>query len=248
MTYGSTTAEKKRHLLRTSTTPMGIKQEFSYDDFGNTVMSKTVNGTTSVIGSKTEYDAKHNYPVKSYDTRGNAATRSINPSDYTLTSVTAPDGQTVSYSYDDAKRVTGVQTQANGKSYKNTYTYQNGRIEKVAHNTTGDECEYAYDARGNIISEKRNGLTTTYAYDALGQLIRVNDPHENATWVYTYDCGGNILSKARYAYTTGELGAAVEYVPYTYGDANWKDKLTAYNGVPITYDAIGNPLVDRNSD
>lgn len=42
MTYGSTTAEKKRHLLRTSTTPMGIKQEFSYDDFGNTVMSKTV--------------------------------------------------------------------------------------------------------------------------------------------------------------------------------------------------------------
>ena len=29
-----------------------------------------------------------------------------------------------------------------------------------------------------------------------------------------------------------------------YGDANWKDKLTAYNGVPITYDAIGNPLND----
>jgi len=33
-------------------------------------------------------------------------------------------------------------------------------------------------------------------------------------------------------------------VPYTYGDANWKDKLTAYNGVVITYDAIGNPLND----
>ena len=29
---------------------------------------------------------------------------------------------------------------------------------------------------------------------------------------------------------------------YTYGDANWKDKLTAYDGKPITYDAIGNPL------
>ena len=29
---------------------------------------------------------------------------------------------------------------------------------------------------------------------------------------------------------------------YTYGDANWKDKLTAYNGKAITYDAIGNPL------
>ena len=39
----------------------------------------------------------------------------------------------------------------------------------------------------------------------LGQLIRVNDPHENATWVYSYDRGGNILSKAKYAYTTGAV-------------------------------------------
>ena len=32
---------------------------------------------------------------------------------------------------------------------------------------------------------------------------------------------------------------------YTYGDANWKDKLTAFNGKTITYDAIGNPLKDN---
>ena len=103
---------------------------------------------------------------------------------------------------------------------------------------------YTYDNRGNITSETRNGQTTTYAYDALGQLIRVNDPHENATWVYSYDCGGNILSKVKYAYTTGTLGNAVETIPYAYGDSNWKDKLTAYNGKPITYDTIGNPLND----
>ena len=29
---------------------------------------------------------------------------------------------------------------------------------------------------------------------------------------------------------------------YTYGDSQWKDLLTAYNGKPITYDEIGNPL------
>lgn len=52
-------------------------------------------------------------------------------------------------------------------------------------------------------------------------------------------------TKAKYAYTIAdELGEAVESIPYTYGDANWKDKLTAYNGVPITYDAMGNPLND----
>ena len=45
-----------------------------------------------------------------------------------------------------------------------------------------------------------------------------------------------------YAYTTGELGAATKTVGYTYGDSNWKDKVTAIDGKAITYDAIGNPL------
>ena len=34
----------------------------------------------------------------------------------------------------------------------------------------------------------------------------------------------------------------LESVSYTYGDSNWKDKLTAYGGKAITYDAIGNML------
>ena len=29
---------------------------------------------------------------------------------------------------------------------------------------------------------------------------------------------------------------------YAYGDGNWKDKLTSYDGKGITYNAIGNPL------
>ena len=33
---------------------------------------------------------------------------------------------------------------------------------------------------------------------------------------------------------------------YTYGDANWKDLLTAFNGQTITYDNIGNPLQYRD--
>ena len=100
---------------------------------------------------------------------------------------------------------------------------------------------YTYDDTGNILSETRDGSVTTYAYDGLGQLIRVNDPHQNATWTYAYDRGGNILNKNRYAYTTGTLGPVLEPISYTYGDSNWKDKLTSYNGSAITYDAIGNP-------
>ena len=41
--------------------------------------------------------------------------------------------------------------------------------------------------------------------------------------------------------TTGE---PLESKTFTYGNANWRDQLTAVNGVGITYDQIGNPLSD----
>ncbi len=41
--------------------------------------------------------------------------------------------------------------------------------------------------------------------------------------------------------TTGE---PTESKTFTYGNAKWKDQLTAVDGTPITYDAIGNPLND----
>ena len=168
------------------------------------------------------------------------------------------DTSKVDYVYDKLNRITSRTVTNGASSYATQFAYvpgataygENATTPLVSSITQGEgenamNFAYTYDNRGNITSEPRNGLTTTYVYDALGQLIRVNDPHENATWVYAYDRGGNILNKAKYAYTTAdELGEAVESIPYAYGDANWKDKLTAYNGVPITYDAIGNPLSD----
>ena len=168
------------------------------------------------------------------------------------------DTSKVDYVYDKLNRITS-RTVTNGAiSYATQFAYvpgavgygENATTPLVSSITQGEgenamNFAYEYDNRGNIISETRNGLTTTYEYDALGQLVRVNDPHENATWIYSYDRGGNIMNKAKHAYTTEEeLGEAIESIPYTYGDANWKDKLTAYNGVSITYDAIGNPLSD----
>ena len=158
------------------------------------------------------------------------------------------------YTYDSLGRVSArvVENGTDAGKLTSTYEYVDGGygtgsttplVKKITQN--GVSFEYAYDSRGNIISEKRNGIETTYAYDALGQLIRVNDPHENATWVYNYDRGGNITSKVQYAYvTTSTLGTPVDTISYTYGDSNWKDKLTSFNGQTITYDAIGNPTND----
>ena len=128
--------------------------------------------------------------------------------------------------------------------------YGTGSVTNLVSSITqpGCNCGYGYDDNGNIASATLNGKWTGYTYDALGQLVQVNDHSDTrsgengTTWKYTYDLGGNILKKERFAYadTTNPL----ETVTYTYGDANWRDKLTAVNGSAIRYDAIGNPLND----
>ena len=128
--------------------------------------------------------------------------------------------------------------------------YGTGSVTNLVASITqpGCNCGYGYDENGNIASATLNGKWTGYTYDALGQLIQVNNHSDTrsgengTTWKYTYDLGGNILKKERFAYA--DTTTPLETVTYTYGDANWRDKLTAVNGNAIAYDAIGNPLND----
>ncbi len=110
---------------------------------------------------------------------------------------------------------------------------------------------YTYDGSGNIskITDKTGTASkdSTFVYDEANQLIRENNAYTNKTVTYTYDAGGNILAKTEYPFTTGSLdGLTGTVINYTYGNTNWKDLLTAYNGQPITYDEIGNPLTYYN--
>ena len=486
MYYGADTAERTKHLLLRERTPEQVMNYYDYDSYGNCTTSRRLDARAAndssletaypYIRTEQTYTSDGNFAQTAKDARGNTVTRSVNTNDGTLESVTDPAGQTVSYTYDASKRVTGVQTTADGKTYKNAYTYEEDRIKTVSHNTTSDTAtdvtytfnyddlgrkttvkvgtqtlstnvyesdrngllsevqygnggkvkytyddfdrltglryddeasdrytyeygangkaarvhdnnldrvyeteydlserpcrstlrdandtvlyrttleytrhsnlnrfreevsdgwgeqeyetsytydvdnrvtqmqfgdslhkiaytydelgrikertltngssayastytfvaggygtnsttpllagisqgtgsnamnfSYAYDSRGYITSETRNGAVTTYTYDTLGQLIRVNDPNDTTagesgtTWLYNYDRGGNITSKSYYAYTTGTPGTAMDTITYSYTDSNWKDKLTAYDGQTITYDAIGNPLND----
>ena len=110
-----------------------------------------------------------------------------------------------------------------------------------------DILSYTYDDIGNIQTISENGeLKATYHYDELNQLIREDNLYLNKSITYSYDTGGNILSISEYAYTTGELGEVAAVKTYGYEDANWKDKLTSYNGQTITYDEIGNPTYYYN--
>ena len=99
---------------------------------------------------------------------------------------------------------------------------------------------YAYDRNENITSVREKANAITYVYDSANQLVRENNPIDGYTYTWTYDDAGNILSKNEYAYTTGTLGTVTDTITYTYGDSEWGDLLTSYDGNTYTYDAIGN--------
>ena len=69
-----------------------------------------------------------------------------------------PPARRSAYAYDDAKRVTGVQTTADGKTYRNAYTYEEDRIKTVSHNTTDNTA---------------TDVTYTFDYDDLGRKTTV---------------------------------------------------------------------------
>ena len=163
----------------------------------------------------------------------------------------------MAYVYDGLGRISRRTVNAGSAGVDTTYGYRAGGhgtgsttplIQTITQ--SGTTLTYAYDDAGNITSVSNGTTTISYEYDLLGQLIRANDPYDTTagttgtTWKYAYDLGGNIQSKTAYAFTTGTVGSAVKTDSCTYGDANWKDKLTAFNGASISYDAIGNPTSD----
>ena len=163
--------------------------------------------------------------------------------------------------YDLLNRLT-EKTVTNGVPYTTAYEYLPGDTESYGSNATTSlvltitqgegenrmNFAYTYDSRGNITSETRNGITVEYIYDEIGQLVRVNDLNDETyssfgtTWLYIYDCGGNLQMRLACRYSPGtEFASGLLNGNYTYGDENWKDKLTVHNDNSITYDAMGNP-------
>ncbi|MEQ2441833.1 hypothetical protein WMO26_13430, partial [Solibaculum sp. CLA-JM-H44] len=164
------------------------------------------------------------------------------------------DNQVLSYEYDDLSRLS-TRTLNTSTPFVTRYEY----LEGSAPNSTttlvksvqnGDKTlYYSYDELGNI-TEIRDNLfpdlypLVRYEYDELGQLVKAYE-YDRGMWAYgyTYD----VLKKSVYDLTVDDEGTIVDHeIVYGYTDANWKDKLTSYNGQTITYDEIGNPLTYRD--
>ena len=117
----------------------------------------------------------------------------------------------------------------------------------VASYTVGNTTyTYTYDNVGNITQiHKNDDVYRVYAYDTLNQLVSETiypDTGSAYQYRYSYDKSGNITQSI---YSVGSSNTTYNY---TYGNQNWGDLLTNYNGTAITYDSIGNPLKWRNAN
>ena len=172
--------------------------------------------------------------------------------DNRITSVTVGNGTTVissvSYTYDAFGRITDQVTKHGDSTVLNkaaTFT------DPSATSTSGQVASYngftyTYDDNGNILSVQDGAFSHYYEYDSAGQVVRETDMFLAFSTTWTYDEAGNIIYKTGYDHPLGSLEniAYDSQSIYTYGDSNWGDLLTAYDGATITYDEIGNPLND----
>lgn len=226
---------------------------YEYDASGRRMQTKEMEGASLINSTRLSYDQFNNISGLQNEVNGIQYETTITYNNANKPTTLQFGGTTnkVTFNYDVIGRVASRAIMVNNKGYATSFVYTPGGY--GANSSTplvktmtqaGHVLNYTYDNMGRISSTVYAGKTVQYLYDKLGQLTRVNDQIANVTWTYAYDRGGNMTQKQKYAYTTGNLGTAQQTINYAYGDTNWKDKLTAYNGASISCDAIGNTTND----
>ena len=226
----------------------GNTTNYTYDLADRIVKENNTNGFTSEYG----YDINNNINTTKYSQSGksNEIQYSYDKANR-LKSIKQNDVITWSNSMDNLSRTTVKRITSGIKSYATKYTYKDIANQEnktttqinTIQNGNSDIITYTYDAIGNIETIKKgNTQTNQYNYDEINQLTKEINIPQNKMITYEYDEGGNITSKKEYRYTNGTAGTTpTKTTTYTYGNTNWKDQLTNYNGKAIGYDAIGNP-------
>ena len=169
-----------------------------------------------------------------------------NSANGSLSGMTLPGGGAYSYQYDALKRLNNRSLTLNnspfltreygyvpGTGTDDTTTLVGALTNKKGNGTTLNGWTYTYDATGRITSISDGTEAWSYTYDAQGQMLSEQQGSGEAYYAasYVYDTAGNIRSKSSGGNT----------VSYSYGNAQWPDLLTAYDGHSISYDAGGNP-------
>lgn len=204
------------------------------DSDGNTVEKTSVNGQTKTITTGSDDHGK---------------------------SFVNNDGVINETSTDDFGRVSAVTTKQNKSDtvFTKQYSYYHGSESNATTNMVGgisyklssDKVlgySYNYNDTGNVENVYENGKkVAVYTYDELNQLVWYADTRTGRYIRIVYDNYGNIQKMESYSLGTNWAPVKLlETRTYSYGDTNWKDKLTEFDGDSITYDKNGNPLTYRD--
>ncbi|KPU44235.1 tRNA(Glu)-specific nuclease WapA precursor [Oxobacter pfennigii] len=138
------------------------------------------------------YDANKNYITSTVDQLNNEITIQSNP--YGLPAeITAPGGESISYTYDGQGRMRTATDNAN-----NTATYSrdaNGNVTNVkleAGVETYNNTTFTYDVHNNVKTEEDAlNNTTSFYYDETGRLIKTVNPN-NSTAERSYNSYGDL--------------------------------------------------------
>ena len=251
-------------LYKMEDTAAGVTYRYNYDSIGRLIGTNQTGGAADLRAAY-GYDNESRLKSINYSIPGvvDSATETFyyntsttdSISDGALTSMALFSNSWIYYRYDSLSRLkerdvggilTEHQTYLAGTNGCTTttlpetfYTTAKGSSTKLS------GFQYAYNEVGNV-TQITNLLDNSYwkfAYDKLGQMQYATDYAADGTargrYKYYYDNAGNLTS---WKIQDGSATVTQEEHTYTYGDSNWKDLLTAFDGQSITYDGGGNPL------
>lgn len=180
------------YLPTTTTDDASNTLTYSYDGAGNP--TSTAQGT----GPSAQVTYNSNGTAKTSTSPGASVSTSYGyDSQSNLTSITPPTGSSLgarAYTWDGYGR---LHTATDGRGNTITYSYDAAdRITGVDYSDSAThDVTYTYDAEGHVKTRTDGSGTTTYGYDDLGHLTSVANTAGGGTISYSYDLAGAIASE-----------------------------------------------------
>lgn len=173
----------------------------------------------SSVQNMLEYEMKdHNCMITiHYDSLGRVIDKTVKSGNLLITS-------NFQYMDDSGDYVQSHETYIYGETMKQKHTWK-----------------YEYDSSGNVISrnlckENMPIKSDTFKYNNNNEITLISDNNKKTTKI-DYDNSGNIIKTTKF-----EDNTITDENLYQYSDESWKDKLTEYDNLQISYDAVGNPI------
>ena len=254
--------EGQLHSLTETGGEETVTYVYTYDSIGRLINSQQINGEQTVLRTSQSYNSSNQLTKQSWQVGGDSYSEDLtyNSSDGSLNTFSIARNGTeltkFTMGYDTLRRLTSMSSSIFTRNYayrdisdsQTTTQVQSVEYTKAPYGTayTSAKYSYTYDDAGNIltVTDIINNVSS-YTYDSQGQLLTesgtvsgMSEAPFSYSNTYTYDTVGNILTSS-----DGETTHT-----YTYGNTDWRDLLTAYDGETITYDTIGNPTSYYNGN